>query len=274
MCIENDGSGCVYNFHEESGIAFWISSDCPKPDEVIRSVLMPIEKSGYVYASTKRKDIYLGFQKSCFVKKYKLPGLYRKLHGKQYAPREFLEISEVRKRGIGTPRVLAYFEIKLLKYLNIMNGVCIEYADATRAVNLEEQDKIVSCVVDLYRKGIFHSDFNPMNILTSDTMDYCIPIDFIGSYFSDAPIKLSLILNIARFIQFTKLKDEAIQTQLLEKIILNVPDLLAEGDINEIRKKTLKFSELDLSNDKIHHILHGEGMKSIFDYNVEYGFLK
>ena len=263
----------IFNKQQEQGITFLISSDCSKSNEIIRSVLMPIEESGYVYASTKRKDIYLGYQKSCFVKKYKLPGLYRKLHADQYAPREFSEISEVRRRGIDTPRIWAYFEVRVLKYLNIMNGICIEYIDNARPVKLEELDKIVSCAVDLYRKGIFHPDFNPMNLLTSDLTDSCIPIDFIGSRFCEKSSIMIPILNIARFIQYTKLVNSKIQDQLLQKIITYIPELLFDETFAELRDRILKFADMDLSNDKLEYLFQDNGMKTIFDLDNKHVFL-
>lgn len=162
------------------------------------------------------------------VKRFKTPNLLQRISYSFFrsskASRAFNNAIELRKRGINTPREIAYIEESQRKLIK-STYVITDYTDGLpirdllvtpQGINTEKAVEFARFAIELHSKGILHHDLNSTNVLYhSSEKGCCFSVIDINRMKFKTPSKLTIAECFENLTRFTG------QMDLFEYVLQN-----------------------------------------------------
>jgi len=189
------------------GWEFWHSQDCPEPSTISQCVQAGLSSAVEVFKEDGKRWVYRlssGIGQQFIVKTNLLPRLKDKFRARSFAPEELTCHLQAVHRGIPAPKVYAFFSRRKWG-LTVQNGLIIEYLQNFRALANTETLRMLPAFVMLYQKGINHPDFMHRNFMLNDDAGCWEIIDLEKCAFLASPSLLSLLLMLARNVEYGEL---------------------------------------------------------------------
>ncbi len=209
------------SFPDTESWSFCYSPDCPAPEEIFRNIRTGLPAELKVFKEDGKRRVYLAGadEQQCYIVKINLlPRWKDKFRAQSFAPAEADCQLQAMQRGIPAPRVFALFS-RHRWGLTLQNGLVIEYLQDYRAIDNTETGLMIPAFVMLYQKGINHPDFMHRNFMISQTDGSWKIIDLEKCSFLPQPSLLSLLLMLARNIEYGELGFEhPINQDLIRKL--------------------------------------------------------
>lgn len=215
-----------------SGIDFWLHKSCPVCSVLPGAVLSGTEGSEKVFKDDEKRCVCLS-QGDCgrqvIIKSYRLPRLKDKLGSSRFAPQEVIGHLHALKSGISAPALLGFFERKNCIGVPTLNGLIIEYLANCRHPSATEIDYAVRFFPLIYNAGLHFPDMMRDNIMIEKTSGTSYLIDFEGCTVLSKPEISSVLMCLARYIEYNAL---GFEHEVTQKLIASVYDSLSLKDFS------------------------------------------
>ena len=192
---------------KHGGVDFYFSAavDAVMRETVIAEVLA--QPAGeQIFKQNDRRLIYRDSANHFVVKKYLIPTLKKQIKRRSFGWTEYFVHNKIAELGVALPEIFCFFEYRRWG-LTRMNGLVFDYFQQSRELDSSEAHLALPILGDLFRKGIYHTDFMQRNILINKQGALKL-IDVEGAQVV-APGALPLLMfTLTRYIEETNFKTD------------------------------------------------------------------
>ena len=192
---------------KHGGIDFYFSAaaDSALREAIVAEVLaQPAEEQ--IFKQNNRRLVYRDSSDRFVVKKYLFPTLKKQMIRRSYGWTEFLVHNQMAELGLALPEIFCFFEYRRWG-LTRMNGLVFDYFKQSRGLDSSEAQLALPVLANLFRKGIYHTDFMQRNILINCHGELKL-IDVEDAQ-AVAPYALpQLMFSLTRYIEETDFKND------------------------------------------------------------------
>ena len=210
------------------GVDFYFSgtADAVMREAIIAEVLaQPVEER--IFKQNNRRLIYRDTADRFVIKKYLMPTLSKQMVRRSYGWTECIVHKQLAGLGVELPEIFGFFECRRWG-LTRLNGIVLDYFPQSRGLDSSEAHLALPILRELFRKGIYLTDFMQRNIL----IDKCGTLKLIDVEGAQvvAPCALpQLIFSLTRYIEETDFKNDP---AAVREFLNTAYDIIKPSDIS------------------------------------------